>query len=423
MDDLKKQSAVIAQTNSEVASSMRELQDRTSAVKSIADTIFSISSQTNLLALNASIESARAGEAGRGFAVVADEIRQLAEKTRQETENIANILEQLSENAQTAADAVERSVTAAGAQDEMIAQASESFGAMNQNVNELVTDIGEIDTMLNNLSKANNQIVENIMQLSATTEEVTASSVPVSYTHLDVYKRQEVSIVANVAGTTTDPVYKAMEVHPLGPCIIIDTAGFGDESELGKSRMEKTRLAAEKTDIALLLVAGNGEAALDEGEMQMCIRDRFYHIYKRLPNCIGEQAEGIDGGGTCAIPIEASDGSGRDVFELYLFDSGTDAREGGYEAFDPKIIAWYRKQREDLREKNGMYVPSIVFQHIPMREYYEVLKPVSYTHLESACFGRAHYTKRADGRVYVFRTPHDGGNFKGAFCTDVWNTD
>lgn len=105
-------------------------------------------------------------------------------------------------------------------------------------------------------------------------------------------------------------------------------------------------------------------------------QDQFYHIYKRLPNCIGEQAEGIGGGGTCAIPIEASDGSGRDVFELYLFDSGTDAREGGYEAFDPKIIAWYRKQREDLREKNGMYVPSFVFQHIPMREYYEVLKRV-----------------------------------------------
>lgn len=105
-------------------------------------------------------------------------------------------------------------------------------------------------------------------------------------------------------------------------------------------------------------------------------QDQFCHIYKKLPNCIGEQAEGIDGGGTCAIPIEASDGSGRDVFELYLFDSGTDAREGGYEAFDPKIIAWYRKQREDLREKNGMYVPSIVFQHIPMREYYEVLKRV-----------------------------------------------
>lgn len=84
---------------------------------------------------------------------------------------------------------------------------------------------------------------------------------------INAFTGQEVSIVANVAGTTTDPVYKAMEVHPLGPCIIIDTAGFGDESELGKSRMEKTRLAAEKTDIALLLVAGNGDATLDEEEM------------------------------------------------------------------------------------------------------------------------------------------------------------
>ncbi len=177
MGELKQQSQVIAETNLEVVESMKALQERTGAVKSIADTIFAISSQTNLLALNASIESARAGEAGRGFAVVADEIRQLAEKTRQETENIARLLAELSDNAQAAAGAVERSVTAAGAQDEMIAQVSESFGGVNANVNELISDIGEIDHMLNSLSEANNQIVENIMHLSATTEEVTASSI------------------------------------------------------------------------------------------------------------------------------------------------------------------------------------------------------------------------------------------------------
>ncbi len=176
MNHLKRQSEVITDTNSEVADSMKKLQDRTNAVKSIADTIFSISSQTNLLALNASIESARAGEAGKGFAVVADEIRQLAEKTRQETESIAAILNELSEDAQSAADAVEKSVQAAAEQDQMIMQASDSFEHMNANVNALIADIGEIDQMLTNLSDANNQIVDNITQLSATTEEVTASS-------------------------------------------------------------------------------------------------------------------------------------------------------------------------------------------------------------------------------------------------------
>ncbi len=169
MDDLRRQSSVIAETNAEVAESMRSLQGRTSAVKSIADTIFAISSQTNLLALNASIESARAGEAGRGFAVVADEIRQLAEKTRQETEHIAASLGELSDNAQAAADAVARSVDATGAQDEMIAKASESFGDMNRNVSGLIADIAEIDGMLNSLSEANTQIVDNITQLSAAT--------------------------------------------------------------------------------------------------------------------------------------------------------------------------------------------------------------------------------------------------------------
>lgn len=177
MNNLKTQSEVIAETNSGVAESMRKLQERAVAVKSIADTIFAISSQTNLLALNASIESARAGEAGKGFAVVADEIRQLAEKTRQETEHIASILSELSENAEDAAGAVAKSVEAAEAQGELISKASESFTEVNGNVGQLISDIGEIDNMLSNLSEANNQIVENIMHLSATTEEVTASSV------------------------------------------------------------------------------------------------------------------------------------------------------------------------------------------------------------------------------------------------------
>lgn len=72
---------------------------------------------------------------------------------------------------------------------------------------------------------------------------------------INAFTGQEVSIVSDVAGTTTDPVYKAMEVHPLGPCVMIDTAGFDDEGELGAIRVEKTRIAAEKTEIAVIVCA------------------------------------------------------------------------------------------------------------------------------------------------------------------------
>jgi len=66
---------------------------------------------------------------------------------------------------------------------------------------------------------------------------------------------QSVSIVSDVAGTTTDAVTKAMEIHPLGPCVLIDTAGFDDTTILGEARKEKTRLAAEKCDIAVIVFA------------------------------------------------------------------------------------------------------------------------------------------------------------------------
>lgn len=70
---------------------------------------------------------------------------------------------------------------------------------------------------------------------------------------INAFTGQEVSIVSEVKGTTTDLVQKAMEIHPLGPCVLIDTAGFDDDTVLGTKRMEKTRLAAEKTDIAVIL--------------------------------------------------------------------------------------------------------------------------------------------------------------------------
>lgn len=76
-------------------------------------------------------------------------------------------------------------------------------------------------------------------------------------TFLNAFTGQNVSIVSDVAGTTTDVVTKAMELAPLGPCLFIDTAGFDDMTQLGEVRTEKTRQAAEKCDMAILVIADN----------------------------------------------------------------------------------------------------------------------------------------------------------------------
>lgn len=70
---------------------------------------------------------------------------------------------------------------------------------------------------------------------------------------------QKTALVSDVAGTTTDPVYKAMELFGVGPVVFIDTAGYDDEGELGTQRVEKTKEAARRTDIALLLISNEAE--------------------------------------------------------------------------------------------------------------------------------------------------------------------
>lgn len=70
---------------------------------------------------------------------------------------------------------------------------------------------------------------------------------------INAITNQNISLVSDFAGTTTDPVYKSMELHGIGPVVFIDTAGFDDEGELGKMRVERTLDAIDKTDIAIVV--------------------------------------------------------------------------------------------------------------------------------------------------------------------------
>lgn len=124
---------------------------------------------------------------------------------------------------------------------------------------------------------------------------------------------QDTVIVSPTPGTTTDPVTKAMEIHPLGPCLLIDTPGFDDEGELGEMRVERTLKVIGKTDIALLLCE-TGDA--QEQEWLQRLKERGIPVILILnkadvrPNAT-ELAEQIKAGcGQPPIIVSAKDGTG-----------------------------------------------------------------------------------------------------------------
>lgn len=85
---------------------------------------------------------------------------------------------------------------------------------------------------------------------------------------------QQLAVVSDVKGTTTDPVYKAMELLPLGPVVFIDTPGLDDEGELGKLRVEKAQEVLRKTDIALLVIDGAEDASAEDDALLAQLKAR-----------------------------------------------------------------------------------------------------------------------------------------------------
>lgn len=104
---------------------------------------------------------------------------------------------------------------------------------------------------------------------------------------------QELAVVSSVKGTTTDPVYKAMELLPLGPVEIIDTPGFDDVGELGELRVRKTRQILAKTDVAVLVVDSNEGISACDNELIQLFSERS------VPYIIAYNKSDISGSEVC----------------------------------------------------------------------------------------------------------------------------
>ena len=147
---------------------------------------------------------------------------------------------------------------------------------------------------------------------------------------------QAVAVVSDVAGTTTDPVRKAMELLPLGPVVIVDTPGFDDEGALGELRVETTRRVLSTCDVAVLVV----DATRGLGEVDAQLLGLFAEqgvpcvvAFAKTDLVGGDAAIEAPSGASAAVLTSAATGIGIDELKETL------ARVGATDAPEPQLIA------------------------------------------------------------------------------------
>ena len=163
---------------------------------------------------------------------------------------------------------------------------------------------------------------------------------------------QNLAIVSDTKGTTTDPVLKAMELLPLGPVVLIDTPGLDDEGALGKLRIEKAYQVLNKTDIALLVVDSSVGMTKEDEKILAKIRDKnipYLVVYNKC-DILPKMNSTTD----YAISVSAS--AGTHIHEL--------------------------KERIAALAPQSTNSPPIVRDLLKPNDFVILVVPVSYTHLD-----------------------------------------
>ncbi|SIO26994.1 methyl-accepting chemotaxis protein [Halodesulfovibrio marinisediminis] len=173
----------VSDTTKELQQNTTELSEQVDAISSIMNVISDIADQTNLLALNAAIEAARAGDAGRGFAVVADEVRNLAEKTMQATEEVAQSVSTIQAAAQRNFETVSISAQTVEKANALASESEESLRTIMSLIDQNSTQVGEIATASEEQSAVSEQIARSVEEVADTVHK-SAEGISISATSI-----------------------------------------------------------------------------------------------------------------------------------------------------------------------------------------------------------------------------------------------
>lgn len=170
----------IAVESTETAEKLHELSERSSKISLIVDQIQAIAEQTNLLALNAAIESARAGEHGRGFAVVADEVRQLAQRSSDATDEIANMVNGIRNEIEQAVSSMQRTVEVVNSGSSQAEEAGVVIEEIRNGSISTADVINQTSTALEEQTAVSQDVARQIENIASMTVETAAAATQAS---------------------------------------------------------------------------------------------------------------------------------------------------------------------------------------------------------------------------------------------------